>query len=228
MEQEVALANQRYAAQNERIYRVLEETSGVIDLDRLPAAWWEWWQKYNEVYLGPKPTYMREYGRVDAYYVPSTHITQISCFPAGTPVRTLTGKVNIEQIRAGDRVLSQNPETGELTYKLVLQTTVRPPSDLLEVAVGRSTLITTQGHLCWVNGTGWRMAKELWVGDQLHTIAGGEKVQGIRPAGRAEAFNLVVADFNSYFVGDAGVLVHDNTYRKPSRVLTPGLLAGEP
>jgi hypothetical protein len=38
------------------------------------------------------------------------------------------------------------------------------------------------------------------------------------------AYNLIVADFDSYFVGDRGILVHDNTPRKPTAALLPGLL----
>ena len=33
-----------------------------------------------------------------------------------------------EEIRIGDRVLAQDVETGELAYKPVLQTTIRPPN----------------------------------------------------------------------------------------------------
>jgi hypothetical protein len=32
-----------------------------------------------------------------------------------------------------------------------------------------------------------------------------------------------VADFNTYFVGESGVLVHDNTPRTPTRAVLPGL-----
>ena len=41
----------------------------------------------------------------------------------------------------------------------------------------------------------------------------------------AEAYNLVVADFNTYFVGETGILVHDNTPRLPTRATVPGLAA---
>ena len=41
----------------------------------------------------------------------------------------------------------------------------------------------------------------------------------------AETYNLVVADFNTYFVGESGILVHDNTPRKPTRAVVPGMLA---
>ena len=37
------------------------------------------------------------------------------------------------------------------------------------------------------------------------------------------AYNLIVADFDSYFVGDAAILVHDNTPRQPTAAVLPGL-----
>ena len=39
-----------------------------------------------------------------------------------------------------------------------------------------------------------------------------------------QAYNLVVADFNTYFVGSANVLVHDNLYRHPTLAKVPGLV----
>ena len=36
--------------------------------------------------------------------------------------------------------------------------------------------------------------------------------------------NLIVADFHTYFVGEKGILVHDITYRNPTRAVVPGLL----
>jgi hypothetical protein len=71
------------------------------------------------------------------------------------------------------------------------------------------------------------MAKRLDVGHQLHGVAGGQTIDHIEEAAPAKAYNLVVADFGAYFVGDPGVLVHDNTYRKPTKALTPGLLASD-
>ncbi len=42
------------------------------------------------------------------------------------------------------------------------------------------------------------------------------------------AYNLIVADFDSYFVGVAGILVHDNTPRRPTAALVPGLIVQAP
>jgi hypothetical protein len=51
-----------------------------------------------------------------------------------------------------------------------------------------------------------------------------EKVEA-DPSWAGYSYNLIVADFNSYFVGDHGILVHDNTPRSPTSALVPGLLA---
>ena len=180
---------------------------------------------YNEVYREEKQTYAHQVGRLDPYYVPWTSVTLMSCFPAGTLVRGQAGLVPIEQVQVGDRVLSQNLETGELSYQLVLQTTVRPPSELLQITLGGTTITTTKGHPFWVNNVGWRMAKRLAGGLRLHGIRGGQSIDRVEPAAPAKAYNLVVAHDATYFVGQPGVLVHDNTYRKPTTALTPGLSA---
>ena len=45
----------------------------------------------------------------------------------------------------------------------------------------------------------------------------------VDPSFAGMAFNLIVADFNSYFVGKHGILVHDNTPRAATAALLPGL-----
>ena len=93
-----------------------------------------------------------------------------SCFAAGTPVWSLTGPKPIETIDPGDRVLSQDPDSGELAYKPVLGVTFRPPSRRLVIGVGGEKITTTLGHPFWVAGEGWRMAKELKTGARLQGL----------------------------------------------------------
>ncbi|MGA2796833.1 MAG: hypothetical protein ABSE63_04575 [Thermoguttaceae bacterium] len=38
----------------------------------------------------------------------------------------------------------------------------------------------------------------------------------------------IVDDFHTFFVGDQGILVHDNTPREPTAALVPGLLPQAP
>jgi hypothetical protein len=158
----------------------------------------------------------------DYYFVRNP---KMSCFAKGTAVWTLSGAVKIEGIKAGDRVLSQHPETGELTYKGVLATTLRPPSEMLTIRAGKSSVTATLGHPFFVVGHGWRMAKQLKEGDKIATLGGTLPIREIKPAESAEAHNLVAADFGTYFVGDERLFVHDNSPIQPARLDLPGLLA---
>jgi hypothetical protein len=59
-------------------------------------------------------------------------------------------------------------------------------------------------------------------------MEGPEKIQSVERLPRpAEAHNLVVEGFNTYFVGDWGTLVHDNTYWKPTTTVVPGMTAAK-
>ena len=67
------------------------------------------------------------------------------------------------------------------------------------------------------------MAKEVAKGDRLRGVSGSFEIRSVESAGEAEAFNLIVADFNTYFVGETGLLVHDNTPRQPTQAVSPGI-----
>ncbi len=227
IEQQVARQNLEIAQHNAPLLEVLGRTTQV-DLPARPESWWEWWRDYNDQYLGPRRTLTQYVNTSQSYAVPRTMIpqprTRCECFVAGTPVRTVRGPVPIESIRIGDRVLSQDPETGEIAFKLVAATTLRPTTAMLEISAGDTHVRSTLGHPFWVEGHGWRMAKSLKVGDSLHGLNGPVQVTAVQPAPDAEAYNLVVVDFNTYFVSDAAILAHDNADREPSLALTPGLL----
>lgn len=145
------------------------------------------------------------------------------CLAAGTVVWTQKGVMEIELIRVGDLVLAQHPETGELAYKPVLRTTVRPAGKLMKIEAGAETIETSGGHLFWVSGEGWRKSRELASGQVLHTVAGPLHVKMVEEGSEAETYNLEVADFNTYFVGYSKILSHDNTVRTPTSAIVPGL-----
>jgi hypothetical protein len=223
--------NTRAAAVNQRIEYVLATTTGV-EYGAEPRLWWDWWYQYNELSDNKeKPVYeYRTYDQASHPYAPKYGLEPYgygppaSCFAVGTPVWTLTGPLPIEQVRVGDRVLAQDPETGELGYQPVLGTTTRPPSPMLRIDIGTHSLTTTVGHPFWVVGHGWRMAKFLHPGDRVHGVTGSALIDVLEKAKPTEAYNLVVADFGTYFAGTEPVLVHDNTYREPTIALVPGLL----
>ena len=55
------------------------------------------------------------------------------CLASGTPVVTLTGLHPVDTLQVGDMVLSQHPDTGQLAYQAVLETTIRPRGETLRV-----------------------------------------------------------------------------------------------
>jgi Pretoxin HINT domain len=234
-EQQVAAMNRAIEDANRPIYPVLVATTGQ-EIGENPRAWWDWWNDYNEYSSdGAKPVYERHAEKSTyRYYRPPREGTYVidpppppprrySCFAAGTLVQAKTGERAIETLGIGELVLAQDADTGELAYKPIIGRTVRPPSEFLKLSVGGEELQATLGHPLWVDGVGWRMAKQLADGAILHSVNGPVRVDAVAEADEAEAYNLIVADFNTYFVGKSGILVHDNTPREPTTALVPGL-----
>lgn len=217
LETRVAQLNQSADAINARIFPALEAATGQR-LEREPRAWWDYWTQHEGYHqYDDRPTHTEydqseESRRVVSFERPRP---RCECFVAGTPVWTRTGRAAIEAIREGDFVLAKNPETGELAFRAVLATTVREPSPMLTIDIGGERIVSTVGHPFWVVGKGWRMAKELTAGDALDTVDGPTRIASVEPAEDARAFNLVVGETASYFVGERGVLAHDNTDREP-------------
>jgi hypothetical protein len=86
------------------------------------------------------------------------------------------------------------------------------------LTVSGRELRTTAGHPFWIAGEGWRMAKELSENDVLLAVDGPVRVEAISQSRDAKVFNLVVEGASDYFVGEAGLLVHDVTPRRPELV----------
>ncbi len=178
--------------------------------------------------FSPAPTSLPS-GSFKASSPPTTFAVR-SCFAPGTSVWTQMGRLAIEKIKIGDRVLAQDVNTGELAYKPVLAVTVRPPHERIKIGFGAESVIATPGHPFWVNGKNWQMTKQLKVGQILHTVSGGTPIESIEkletdPSYAGYSYNLIVADFDTYFVGEKGIMVHDNLPRQPTSALIPGLPA---
>ena len=93
---------------------------------------------------------------------------------------------------------------------------------MLTVATSVGSFRLTRGHKLWIVGKGWRMAMELKPRDRVHTLHGAETVLSTKPADAAAAYNLLVADDGTYFVGRRAMLVHDNSPRLPTQNRLPG------
>ncbi|MEN6452514.1 MAG: polymorphic toxin-type HINT domain-containing protein [Thermoguttaceae bacterium] len=251
LQQAVERTNATIAQQNAAIIKALAGATGKKVGDQ-PMDWWTWWwQDYNDMYNVSGETqdgkpYKPEYGcheRIEyAGSVPAyssirnvgegavTFVPPHSCFAPGTKVWTLVGLRPIETIKAGDSVLAQDADRGELAYKPVLAVTVREPGSRVRVGLAGETIIATPSHPFWVAGKGWRMTKQLEIGDRIRTTSGSVPIESVEeleadPTNQTSAHNLIVADFASYFVGERGFLVHDNSPRRPTASLLPGLAA---
>ena len=231
MHAKVEQLNQAIEDENARICEALRVLTGAAYADQ-PRLWWDWWiQKYNEydVTRGTTDSELpSNFRKVKYEYEVAWVCPYPSCFARGTPVWTMTGLRPIEDIQAGDRVLAQDTESGELAYKPVLGVTIRPPGPRLKVTAGDESLVATPGHPFWVAGQGWRLTKQLTADQQLHTLEGALKIGSVEKAEtpvvwHEGAYNLIVADFNTYFVGKRALLVHDNTPRQPTGAALPGL-----
>lgn len=214
---DAAAVNIRTATTNDRVFAILQSTTGQ-QLEPRPQAWWDWWADQNDIY---RPQYKPE---IDTY----TQVNRLlgcECFLAGTLVWTEVGKTPIERLRAGDRVLTCDPDTGELSFRFVLATTVRPAENTTRLRLKGEDLVATDGHPMWVVGKGWRQAKDIQAGARLRGVHQSLTVEAVERGPEAQVYNLVVEGINNYFVGNEGALAHDNTLRRRTNGVVPGYVA---
>lgn len=218
--------NEFRATTNERVGKVLSECTGE-PTSADPRNWWTWWTTYSSVASFERKNVVIVDERKMQPGIPSLTVRNIqrSCLVAGTPVWTEQGLVPIEKVQPGDRVLSKEIETGELTYKPVMQTTEREPAPVLKFSVGDEAIEASLGHHFWVSGEGWTKTRQLNSQQPLHTVTGMQRILNLEDQGRVEkVYNLVVADFHTYFVGKSMVLSHDVLPPEQTNVKIPGML----
>jgi RHS repeat-associated protein len=140
-------------------------------------------------------------------------------FTADTRVLMADGTTRpIGDIRSGDAVLANDPETGKRGARKVVAVW-KHDDEVVALDVGGRILMTTEDHPFW-NATDrqWQAADALDVDDHLLTADGSPVPVGGLRAGYAQrtlAFNLTVDDISTYYVlaGDTPVLVHNRLCR---------------
>ena len=230
---EVESVNNAIDEKNEKIMQLLAETTEErsareATVKKTPEDWWNWWNARIESYPSDKKPveyrYQASVEEVPPPMPPPTPPRRHECLAAGTPIWTETGPVDVELLKVGDVVLTQNQSTGELKFAPVMATSTRPPERLLQIKFQNETVRATGGHPFWVTGRGWIRARSLEPGMGLHTARGFALVESItEERDPAEAFNLIVDDSHSYFVGKNLLLSHDNTPCEPVANRVPGL-----
>ena len=136
-------------------------------------------------------------------------------FVAGTPVTLADGtQRSIESIRGGDRVVGRNPENGEWLAAGVTELVRHDVRDLVRITLATGEqLDVTPEHPFYVDRSGWVAARDLGPGMALATESGTPVLVASAEQRREPApipvFNFRVAGAESYFAGDARVLVHN-------------------
>ena len=139
------------------------------------------------------------------------------CFVAGTPIAITAGTMPIEQVTVGMMVLARDEATGKTELKPVTQVFRYEGREIYGVVLlddkGKaSRLEVTDDHPFKVPGQGWVISRDLRPGMLLESLdRTGLKVIHIEDLGRTQpTFNFEVDESHTFFVGEAGVLVHNS------------------
>ena len=143
-------------------------------------------------------------------------------------ILTEEGAKAIEEILAGDLVLSWDEETGEVKARPVLKTYVNETEELVHIRTAGEEIVSTPGHPFYSPVRGWTSAIDLRAGDILVLVNGEyavvERVQHEILEAPVKVYNFNVAECHTYYVTDSGVLVHnicvvrDGIYRADVKV----------
>jgi hypothetical protein len=216
--------------QDARVAAVLSAISGQ-DLGTDAEPWKAWLvnqvgYQYTPPPPQPKPTLVENAPLAYQPVVPETFrwspqsgFLALSCFGAGTLVRTLDGLRKIEDLQVGDQVLAQDVSTGTLDYQPIVVVYHNPPGKTYRLSLGGETMISSHFHRFWVVGRGWVLARDLRAGDPIRMLGRVARLNAIEPDQVQPLFNLEVAQDHDFFVGKAGALVHDNAL--PSTIVRP-------
>jgi len=220
LQRQIDEENEHAEEYNKRAALVLAEMTGQ-ECCTDPRYWWAWWLIHTGCEPIPKKVSVLHKG---VRCPPQIRVVYCSCLAGSTPICTDRGLVAIESIKVGDRVLSKNIETGEVRYKPVLHTTVRQPVPVATFVVDGTSITASEGHHFWSSGTGWTKTRDLKSGSPMHCATGMSRIDTVtQESASAPVYNLVVADFHTYFVGEKRILSHDVLQPSPTDVKVPGL-----
>jgi hypothetical protein len=122
--------------------------------------------------------------------------------------------------------------TGNVALKEVYNTVTRQLDHLDRLIIGSDTIFTTDDHPFFVNNS-WVPAAQLQVGDSLKLLNGHKIMlsEKVRIDTLVTVYNFAVSDYASYYVGEQGILVHNNNpcvqaVKKTSGWVTRKVFAG--
>uniref|UniRef100_UPI00262BDF4C polymorphic toxin-type HINT domain-containing protein n=1 Tax=Propionivibrio sp. TaxID=2212460 RepID=UPI00262BDF4C len=147
---------------------------------------------------------------------------QAVCFDGETKVIVENGEhEEIQYIDVGQMVLSRCEKTGEMAYRKVIRNIYRESVPTYEIFMHghnkegdyyvSAPIIATAEHPFWVKGKGWVPLSALQAGDALESCRNIEVlVKEVRLFNRQSCvYNLEVEGFNTFFLAQNGVWVHN-------------------
>ena len=139
---------------------------------------------------------------------------QSLCFTEDTPVYIKDGVKLITNIKVGDKVYSENPETGEKGLKKVINIFIKETQTLIHIFIGNTEIKATPTNPFWVVGKGWVDAGKLVIGDKLLLYSGKTATISVLKSEQLQkpikVYNFEVEDWHTYFVSMNYILVHNS------------------
>jgi hypothetical protein len=227
--QSVEELNAQIDQSNFAALQVLREVSG-RDLGPDQQSWQKWLTDLNGyAWVSPpspvdKPTIVQEVPLASAPQPavtlnmlegPIVNVPRHSCFGAGTLVHTWAGLRPIEELGAGDLVLTRDTTSGGLGFQPVVIAYHNPPNATYRIDLGSESIVATGIHRFWIAGQGWVMARDLKPGDRLRTVSGTLAIKDVQSGKVQDVFNLQLAGGDNFFVGSLGLMAHDNSIVNP-------------
>ena len=183
--------------------------------------WVKWWTRLAETVSSASPAPRGSDRGADSS--PVRGRARVSSLGEETPVRTLSGLRPIENLRAGDKVLTQDTASGALGF-VTVETIRRVAGEPVKaITLGDEEIVATDLERLWVAGKGWVMARDLKPGDAIRALGGVVRVSAVADAGTKPVCHVQVAEGRGIFVGRRGILAHDDRMARP--VTTPFDLA---
>lgn len=148
-------------------------------------------------------------------------ITKKKCFTGDTLVHTEKGLVPICLIEKGDLVYSRKKDNNVIAVKKVISRSESAAHTLYEIEINNTSLVsTTAYHSFYLEEKGWVNAIHLCVGDKLSAANGLASITAIKKRIYEEpivVYNLQVEEWESYFVTDLEIYVHNGKSCVPKK-----------
>ena len=217
--------NERTEELNGRIGAVLAAVSGNA-VSSKPQDWWDWWRTESDTQLaGSKETVA-----ITEDYILSLAIQILVSARMNASWRELPSgpsEVWFRSRRSPSATASFLKTSNRASWRTNPCCTrrVRPPERAVDGCdFDQESLVLTGGHRLWCSGSGWVKARDLEpLSMNLHTATGSTPASTVKKAAAAETYNLMVADFHTYFVGKTGLLCQDVLTPRGTDCLVPGL-----